>query len=377
MSAQPLVALDIGSTKVACAIGLPHEQAVGFELLGSSLVPYPGLTDAWLSDPLMVGRTIEQALDQAGGGVDYARALVAVNHPSLRSEHVRVGIALADEPVPVRGQDLKRLQTAALHQVLSVDREPLLVERLACTGNGFEQVRDPRGLPATRLIGTFHVVTLPLAARRAIIQAVESAGMEVFRMSYSLPAVAASAGEGAADRRLLVLDIGGLAIDIGLVVEGQLQALEVLPWGGETLKDAIARQLHVTHEQALTWSLEGTGCRKPEVRAMLEERWGSLQEPLARVTAGQPRPDAVLVGGRAALADGFAEWVERITGIPTSLCRSPRAKRLGELAHQTGLSTAIGVLDLATRVPARSGARSSRLFDRMIDRTRTILTEYF
>ena len=54
---RPLVALDIGSTKVACAIGLPHEQQPGFELLGSGIVAYPALTDAWLSDPLMVGRT--------------------------------------------------------------------------------------------------------------------------------------------------------------------------------------------------------------------------------------------------------------------------------------------------------------------------------
>ena len=44
----PLVALDIGSTKVTCAVGLPHEHAPGFELLGSSLLSYPSLSDTWL-----------------------------------------------------------------------------------------------------------------------------------------------------------------------------------------------------------------------------------------------------------------------------------------------------------------------------------------
>ena len=36
MTVQPLVALDIGSTKVACAVALPHERSPGFELLGTT-----------------------------------------------------------------------------------------------------------------------------------------------------------------------------------------------------------------------------------------------------------------------------------------------------------------------------------------------------
>ena len=78
---RPLIALDVGSTKVACALGLPREGG-GFELLGSSLIAYPGCPDAWLDDPLLVGRSIEQALEATGVHGDFHRAFVTFSHPA-------------------------------------------------------------------------------------------------------------------------------------------------------------------------------------------------------------------------------------------------------------------------------------------------------
>ncbi|MBI3330674.1 MAG: hypothetical protein HYZ96_01020 [Candidatus Omnitrophica bacterium] len=378
MPARPLIALDIGSTKVACAIGLPHEQAPGFELLGTGLVPYPALSEVWLGDPLLVSRTIEQALEATAVQAEMDRALVTASHPELASERVRVSVALGDEPVPVRAQDLERLHTSALHQVLGVDRDPLLVERLGCDGNGFAGVRDPRGLSATRLAGTVHVITVPTAARRTLIQAVESAGLEVSRITYTLPsALAGLADDGLRHQRVVVIDVGGLSTDLGLFVEGVLHAAAILPWGGVKLACAIANELKVTMEQALALSLEGAACRKPAVRALVGQHWGQLAPALEPLLRQGPRPDTVVVTGRGALLDGFAEWVERSTGVPTSVGRSARMAQAADLGRQVGVTAAIGLLELATQGDGRAALRSTHLFNRLIDRTRTILTEYF
>lgn len=378
MTARGIVALDIGSTKVACAIGLPHEQAGGFELLGSSLVAFPALAEAWMSDPLMVSRTIEQAIEATAVSADFHRALVAINHPRLVSEHVRSAIHVGDEPVTVRGQDMARLQDRALDQVIGIDREPLVVERLGCAGNGFEGVRNPQGLSATRLVGDFHVVTMPVAARRAVVQAVESAGLEVAKLTFTMPAALASMmDEGLLQKRVLMVDAGGLNTDVGLFADGSLQALRVVPWGGLKAAAHIAKTLQVTLDQATTWSLEGYGCRKPEVRTYIEEAWGTLEQAMAGVLAEQPRPDLILLAGRAALMDGFAEWVERAMGVTTTLCRSHRTERVGDLWRQLGLSPVIGLLEMATQGAPYSSVTSDRFFNRLIGRTRTILTEYF
>lgn len=377
MTPQPLLALDLGATKVACAVGMPSESGPGYELLGSSLIPCPAASDAWLGDPLLMSRLIEHAVEATAVAHEFHRAIVGIHPPALTSEHVRVSIPLADEPVSVRTQDLKRLEAGALHQALAIDREPLLVERLGCSGNGFDGVRDPRGLTATRLSGVFHVIAMPVAARRAVVQTVESAGLEAAQLVYTLPALLAGGSDDATRSRLLLIDVGGLTTDAGLFIDGVLHAVEVIPWGGWRLAEAIAKTLKVTMDQAVTWSLEGTKCRKPEVRDLLESPRALLQRAIDRVLSDQPKPDLVLVGGRGALIDGFAEWVERATGVRTALCRSSRLSQLGDVSRQVGLNAAIGLLELATRAAAGPAFRSSRLLNRLIDRTRVILTDYF
>jgi len=374
---QPLVALDIGSTKVACAIGLPREPGPGFELLGTSLIPYQTLSDAWLGDPLTVGRTIEQALEAAAVSGDFHRALVAFSHPLLVSEHVTASVTLGDEPIAVRERDLERLAARALDHVLSVDREPLVIERLSCAGNGFESVREPLGLTATRLTGAFHIVTMPTAARRALVQAVEFAGLDVAQLTLSLQAVTAAGSSAGSPARCLVVDVGGVNTDVGLFVDGQLHALQTVPWGGLTLAMEVAKASRVTVEHAVTLSLEGRASRKPEIRQLLEDALPRLQSAIHRLLEGQPLPDTALVCGRGALIDGMVEWLEEVTEITTSVTRSPQTHTMTDLARQIGVSACLGLLEAATSRTDGFDTRSARLVDRLIDRTRTLLTEYF
>lgn len=378
MSARPLVALDLGSTKVACAIGLPHEGGPGFELLGSSLVPYPASMDGWLGDPLSVSRTIEQAMEATALSGDFHRAVVAISHPALGCERVRAALTLADEPVGIRAQDLTRLQNRAVDQAVGVDREPLHVERLGFQGNGFERVLDPRGLAATRIAGDFHIVTVPVAARRAVIQAVESAGLEIAKMTYSLQAtVAAMWDDALARKRVLAVDLGGLTTNAGVFHEGRLTGLASVSWGGQDAARDLAARCQVTGDQAMALAQEGLACRRAEVTDYLRERWAAIGASIATLLDGQPKPDALLVGGRGALMDGFVEWLEQATALKALWCRSARMNRVADVSRQVGLSTAIGLLELMTQGPARAGLRPERLVDRLISRTRTILTEYF
>lgn len=374
----PLVALDLGSTKVACAVGIPREYVPGFDLVGQSVVPYASTMDAWLSDPVLVGRAVEQALDQAGVGGRTLRAIVGIKPPQARSERVTATVALGDELVNIRVRDMERLQQRALDHVLGIDRDALLVERLGYTGNGFEGVRDPRGLPATRLGGLFHLVTIPVAARRLIEQVIESAGLELVQLTSTLPAALASSGESGSDEiRRLVVDVGGTATDIGYFAGPRLQALRVISWGGVSLMHTIATERQVTMSQAITWSLEGLACRRPEIPPIIEREWKTVQGILEEALQGVPRPDVILVAGRGALMDGFVEWCERVTGITARLCRSPRLIQLGDLPHQIALTNAMGLLDLATQRTSRIANRSPHLFNRLINRTKSVLAEYF
>lgn len=393
MTTQPLVALDIGSTKVTCAIGLPaapkrssesaaqagrpHDPSPGFELLGTSMIPYPALSETWLGDPLMVGRTIEQALEATGVSGEFHRALVAFSHPLLASEQVTASVTLADEPVTIRERDVERLTAKAVDHVLSIDREPLVVERLACAGNGFDGVADPLGLTATRLQGMFHIVTVPMAARRVLVQAVEFSGLDVAQVTFSLLAVASVATAQSDATRILLLDVGGLNTDIGVFVNERLLTLQTLPWGGLTVAMDVARSARTTLEQAMALSLEGLSSRRADVRQALDRELPKLHRAIQHILKGQPLPDAVWVSGRGALIDGLVEWVEQVTSVKTAVVRSPRTQAMTDLAHQLGVSVTLGLLQQATAQPHGVDGRAPQFVDRLIGRTRALLTEYF
>ena len=125
-------------------------------------------------------------------------------------------------------------------------------------------------------------------------------------------------------------------------------------------------------------SLQGLSSRKPEIRQLLERELGMLQEAIGELLAGEPLPEIVLVTGRGALIDGVVEWLERFTKIKAILARSPRVQASGDMARQLALTPVIGLLELATRQASRATfTQPARFVDRLVNRTRLVLTEYF
>jgi len=203
--------------------------------------------------------------------------------------------------------------------------------------------------------------------------------LEVMQLGFSLSAIAAAlASEFSQRQRLLLVDIGGLNTDAGLFVDGQLWNAKTVRWGGLSFALEIASTLSTTVEQAVTMSLQGLTSRKPEVRQLLERELIPLQKAIEQLLKGEPLPDAVLATGRGALIDGLVEWLERTTTIKAELARTPRAQGIGDMARQIALTPVAGLLDLATRTPPRGPLTlSARFVDRLVNRTRLVLTEYF
>jgi len=352
--------------------------------LGTGLANHPTLTSTWPCEPSALARTVQQALDATDLTQPLQQAVVTLNHPQLMHTPVTAMVELADEPVAIRSRDLVRLRAQALAQALSLDRELLHLESLGYSANGFDRVLDPRGLAATRLRGAFHLVSVPLAVRQAVGEAIEAVGLEIARWSYSLEAVvAACLDDSLSKQRSLVIDVGGSSTQVGLVVGGVIARSLTIPWGGMTLASAVAKTCRLTLEQALSVSLEGPASPKPKVRQLIGQQLLFLQRGIHQLLKGEPQPDLTLVTGRGALIDGLVEWVEMATETNTVLGRSPRAKGLGDLSRQVALTPALGLLELAFRMTPSSLRRSvpnaspSGMVDRLIDRTKTLLTEYF
>jgi len=390
MIAKPLLAIDVGSTKVACAIARAHPVALpsfdgtpmmqGLEILGCGLAEHPVRSTSWPCDVSLLVRTIEQALENTKVTAIPDRAIIVLSHPALVHARIMAQIDLADEPVAIRSRDLRRLASQAISQGLSLDRDVLVLEPLGYAGNGFERVQNPRGFPATRLSGAFQLVSMPSAVRKVITQAMEAVGVEVDRLLYGLQAIAASCvDERLAAKRLLLLDVGGCVTDMAIVERGQLCKTSSISWGLMSVAEALAATCRMTQEQAATDVLEGLASPTPSVKQLIESQLGVLDQHLRQLLKDEPPPQAAIVTGRGALMDGLVEWVGQATGMKATLGRSRRLPRVGDLAKQVGLTPVIGALELVCRTaaPERPRPTSSRLVNRLFDRTRTLLTEYF
>jgi cell division protein FtsA len=271
---------------------------------------------------------------------------------------------------------------------LGIGREPVWLERPGCDGSGFEGAPDPRGLCATRLLGTFHLVTMPQAVRRALVQAAEFAGLEIGRIVPGLIAQAQAAGEACGPGRTLLLDLGGGVTDLGLFAGGRLQAMRTIDWGGTKFAASLAGALRLTAEQGMALSLEGVSSRRAEVRQALEAQVHRVGEAARALLAGAPAPagssggpgpapDAVLAAGRACLIDGLLEALEHALGLPVGVARSAATQSLGDLARQLAFSPVLGLREWAARDPALVPRRRPRRVGRLLDRTRELLLEYF
>ena len=369
MTRKPLLALEIGSTKVACLLGQPSassaswlsgSSAPAYDLLGGALAAYETDDPGWPGDPAILAAAISRALDDPSLAHRPDRAVVALSHPALAHRRVSACIDLADQPIPVRSRDLQRLKAQAISQALGVDREALLCEPLGYDGNGFEGVGDPRGLPATRLSASFQLVTVPLAVRRAVFQALEMAGLELERMVYTVKALAEARLESETAQpaemspRILLVDVGGACTDLAVADRGTLLRTHTLAWGGKHLGS------------------------KPDGRAFSEAQLATLQAGLHEILRDLAQPERVIVTGRGALVDGLVEWIERTTALPSVLGRSPRAQSLGDLARQIAFSPLIGVLAMSFQgSSAPEGARPARAVDRLLERTKRLLIDYF
>ena len=386
MGVQPLVAIDLGSSKVACAVGKPLTNGAGggVELLGVGVAGYPTMMTTWPCEPALLAEAINQALEDAKLMQLPDRALVALTHPDLFHRRVTAHIEVADEPITIRQRDLQRLREQAVSQALELDRAALLLEPLGYAGNGFDGVKDPRGLVATRVRGTFQLISVPIAVRRAVTQALDVVGLELDRLVYGLQAVVASCVEERLwSKRVLLIDVGGCCTDLAIMDAGRLSRSLSIPWGGAMVVDAVAKACRLTMDQALAVSLEGLSSQQPKVRQLVERELRLLQQQVHGLLKGEALPDLAIVTGRGALMDGLVEWVAQMTQINAVLGRSPRAKGLGDLNRQIAVSAALGLLELAVRTPTGGQTRiqgvrgSGRLLDRLLERTKYLLVEYF
>jgi cell division protein FtsA len=280
---EPVVGLDVGTTKICAVIGRPKPGG-GLDVIGVGSAPSRGLRRGVVVNIDSTVEAIKQAVADAEqmAGIDVARVWAGVAGGHIRSLNSRGVVAISGREREVSAADVERAVEAARAINVPQDREIIHVLPQTFAVDDADGVREPIGMSGVRLEVEVHIVTAAVTSVQNVVRAVNRAGLTV--QDVVLEPIASAEAVLFPDEKelgVVLIDIGGGTTDMALFRDGAIWHTAIIPLGGD----------HITNDV-------GVGLRTPMADAEdLKKRYGCA------VTAMVPAEETVdvpSVGGRKA-----------------------------------------------------------------------------
>jgi len=373
--ARRTVAVDIGSTKVACVIA-ETDHAGKTSIVGFGTAAPEGFKQGVVINLDKAAQSVEAATRQceqmAGGKFRTYPAFVGIS-----GEHIKHLNGTAAVPVrkPSRGisphdvEDvIKQAQTIRLpndEQILHVVPTQFIVD-------GQKGVRNPLGLFGVRLEVEALLIIGAVTAVENVYRVMER--LEVRNRSLVLQSIANLYGvcdEQDKELGVAILDLGGVT-DISIYRDGEIRFTKLLPVGAVNITKDVVIGLRTTFPQAEDLKRKygaamATQVEKDEAIAVEDASGRGPKQVSRRLLASviQPRAEeiltladaevrksgfgeglsagVVLTGGGSSLA-GIDLVAEQIFGMPVRLGRPDRLAGPTEVTRDPALATAVGLI---------------------------------
>jgi cell division protein FtsA len=382
LSSRRLVALDLGSAKVCCAVA--EDDGPRLRILGVGEAPSAGVHKGVITDPDAAALAISKSLDAAerASGVEIDSALLSLSGRHIESRASQAVVSVNSRGGVVGSSDLNRVLEAS-RTVSSLEGQEVvhLIPRQyqVDTRSG---LRDPRGEQGSRLAADVELVLASSAHLAALVDCAHAAGL---RIDDVVVQPLASAEGVLRDQELevgvAVIDVGAGTTNIAIFRDGTICRVLVIPVGGQNVTTDLATGLRCDQDEAETLKCRHGQCDPAQVlpeemvtlvgrshvgAEEIPRRWlAEIIEPRAREMArlvgqaleedGQGLARLVVTGGGFRLR-GFAAAVHQILEMPVRLAVP---EGLAGLSDQLGMpehAAAAGLL----RWGQRSGSRGGR-----------------
>jgi cell division protein FtsA len=247
-----LVAIDIGTTKVATLIG-EVGRGGGIDVIGIGCVPSDGLRKGVVID---IDRTVQavsasvQAAERLSG-MSVNSAFVGISGGHVSSQLSRGMVAVSGRRAGVAREDTVRAIDAARAVSIPNTREIIHVIPRGYVVDGQDGVRDPIGMSAVRLEVETLIVTASTTSLQNLSKCVQRAGVEIEELVLT-PLATAEATLSDEDRELgtVLADIGGDTTDLAILVDGTMMQVATLPVGGKNVTNDLGLVLKCAPEVA-------------------------------------------------------------------------------------------------------------------------------
>ncbi len=346
---NPIVGLDIGTTKIGVLIGEMDENKY-LKILGVGTSPSEGLRKGVVVNIDKTVRSIKRAIEEAElmAGVQVDEVYVGIAGDHIRSINSRGVIAVYRTDNEITRQDVARVIEAARAVAIPMDREMLHVIPQEFIVDDQAGIKDPVGMSGVRLEADVHIITGAVTSAQNIYKSVEKAGLKV--SDIVLEPLASSYSVLEDDERELgcaLVDMGGGTTDLAVYIEDSIRHTASIGLGGKNVTSDVAigirtpieraEEIKKTHGTCLRNGLEnseyivvpGVGGREQRevsravLASIIEPRMHEIFSMVLRELKKNNLVDmlgaGIILTGGGALMHGAIECAEHVFGMPVKL----------------------------------------------------------
>ena len=245
------VGLDIGTTSVKVVVAEYIEGQMN--IIGVGNAKSDGLNRGIVVDIDQTVQAIQRAVRQAEekAGIQIKSVNVGLPANLLEVESCQGMIAVSSESKEITDEDVRNVASAALVRSTPPERQIVAILPQDFTVDGFEGIKDPRGMLGVRMEMFGVVYTGPKTIIHNIRKCVEKAGLGINEFVITPLALTETIlTDGEKDFGTIVIDMGGGQTTTSVIHDKQLKFTHVNQEGGEFITKDISIVLNTSFNNA-------------------------------------------------------------------------------------------------------------------------------
>ena len=370
--------LDIGTNSIKVLVAELRNGELN--VIGVSNAKSKGVKDGIIVDIEAAATAIKSAISQAEekAGISIKSVNVGLPGNLLQVEPTQGMIPVTSDTKEITDQDVENVVKSALTKSMTPDREVITFIPEEFIVDGFQGIRDPRGMMGVRLEMRGLLYTGPRTILHNLRKTVERSGVQVENIIISpLALVRSVLNEGEREFGATVIDMGAGQTTVATIRNQELQFTNILQEGGDYVTKDISKVLKTSQKLAEglklnygeaypslasneTFQVEVIGEVEPVevtesylaeiISARIKHIFEQIKQELERRHLLDFPGGIVLIGGNAILP-GIVELAQEVFGVGVKLyvpnqvgIRNPAFAHVISLSEFAGQLTEVHLL---------------------------------
>ncbi len=253
---RAVVGLDVGTTKIACFVGVRNEHGK-IEILSMGQTESLGVSRGVVENIERTVQSIKKAVEIAQEGLEgyddltFSGVNVGVAGQHIRSLQHRGMLTRDNVEDEISQRDIDNLIEDMYKMLMPPGEKIITVIPQEYIIDNQQGIKDPIGHAGVRLEANFHIITGNVGACMNINKCVNKAGYDVNEIILEPMASAeACLSEEEKEAGVVLVDIGGGTTDVAIFHDGIIQHTAIIPFGGNVITEDIKEGCAIMRRQA-------------------------------------------------------------------------------------------------------------------------------